>query len=177
MPRRLVRAVLALTAGVGFAGAALAYPVNLPTDLNVHAGPSGRSPVIGRLPQGARVEVRGCERRWCRVAWRGGSGWVPQDYVEPRAPFPPRHVAPPPYAAPPALERRGPPPGVCDERAATWSIGRPATQETVERARRQAGARTVRLLRPGEVHTQEFRRDRLNLELDRRGRIRDVRCG
>ncbi|HVL73120.1 MAG TPA: DUF533 domain-containing protein, partial [Beijerinckiaceae bacterium] len=38
-----------------------------------------------------------------------------------------------------ALERRVPPPGVCDERAATWSIGRPATQETVERARITSG--------------------------------------
>jgi hypothetical protein len=159
------------------AAPAQAYPVTVPTTLHLHAGPSAAAPVIGRLPQGARVEVAGCERRWCRVRWRGRAGWVQADYVEPRAPFPPRQVAPPPYAAPPALERRGPPPGVCDERAATWSIGRPATQETVARARRQAGARNVRVLRPGEAHTQEFRRDRLNLELDRRGRIRDVRCG
>ncbi|GIX15104.1 MAG: hypothetical protein KatS3mg118_3063 [Paracoccaceae bacterium] len=35
----------------------------------------------------------------------------------------------------------------------------------------------TRVLRPGDVVTMDYRADRLNVELDRRGRIRRIRCG
>jgi hypothetical protein len=47
----------------------------------------------------------------------------------------------------------------------------------VESARRSANARTVRVIRPGDSYTQDLQRDRLNVEVDRRNRIVDLRCG
>jgi hypothetical protein len=56
-------------------------------------------------------------------------------------------------------------------------VGREATADIVERARTRAGARTVRLIRPGEAVTMDFRSDRLNLELDTTNTIKAARCG
>ncbi len=38
-------------------------------------------------------------------------------------------------------------------------------------------ARTVRALRPGEMHTMEFDGTRLNLTLDANGKVDSVKCG
>jgi hypothetical protein len=56
-------------------------------------------------------------------------------------------------------------------------IGREATPDLVSRARERSGARTVRVIKPGDAVTMDFRSDRLNLELDNVNTIKAARCG
>jgi uncharacterized protein YraI len=65
----------------------------------------------------------------------------------------------------------------CVAEDADWAVGRRATNGVVNRARDEAGAGVVRVVGPDDVVTQEFRRDRLTLEVDYRNVIMDVRCG
>jgi hypothetical protein len=65
----------------------------------------------------------------------------------------------------------------CRVAAAHFVLGEAYSDALARRARRRAGAREVRNIEPGRAYTMEFRADRLNLELDRGGRIRAVRCG
>ena len=65
----------------------------------------------------------------------------------------------------------------CRVGAAHFVLGRAYSDALARRAQRRAGAGAVRKIEPGQIYTMEFRFDRLNLEVDRRGRIRAVRCG
>lgn len=56
-------------------------------------------------------------------------------------------------------------------------VGREATPDLIERARYRSGARNVRVIKPGDAVTTDFRADRLNLELDEAGTIKAARCG
>lgn len=56
-------------------------------------------------------------------------------------------------------------------------VGREATPDVVARARDRSGARTVRLIKPGDAVTMDFRSDRLNLDLDSVNTITAARCG
>ena len=56
-------------------------------------------------------------------------------------------------------------------------VRRVRSEALAQRARRRAGAATVRFLSPGQVVTMEYRADRLNLALDIRGRVARVSCG
>ena len=40
-----------------------------------------------------------------------------------------------------------------------------------------SGARTVRVIRPGDAVTMDYRQDRLNIELDADGKIVRFNCG
>ncbi|WP_423602951.1 I78 family peptidase inhibitor [Sphingomonas sp. MS122] len=73
----------------------------------------------------------------------------------------------------------GPLPGPvrCDAGRVQALVGREARPGVVQRARQRAGAREVRLIRPGQPVTMDFRSDRLNIEVDHRNRIRAARCG
>ena len=66
---------------------------------------------------------------------------------------------------------------ICDAGKVQWMIGALADAAQVERARIAAGAASVRVIAEGMMVTQDYREDRLNLDLDARGRIRAVRCG
>ena len=81
-------------------------------------------------------------------------------------------VAPPPGPPPPA-----PAPGACRAEPAMWAIGERASPGVLERATLDSGARSARVLQPGEVVTMEFNGDRLTVEVDGAGRITNVRCG
>ena len=73
-----------------------------------------------------------------------------------------------------------PAPGVtqaCNADAARGAIGKAATPEVVEQARREAGAAIARVLRPGQVVTMEYRGDRLNVDVDEGNVVTGVRCG
>ena len=63
----------------------------------------------------------------------------------------------------------------CDAGAAGAFIGRPAAE--AEAARAAAAAGRVRVIRPGDAVTMDYRADRLNVELDEAGIIRALRCG
>ena len=57
-------------------GAAAALPATAETPLNLRAGPGIRFPVVGTVPPGATVDVRGCVRGWCRVRFHGERGFA-----------------------------------------------------------------------------------------------------
>lgn len=46
--------------------------------LNMRAGPSSRSRIVGEIPPtGSGVHCLGpCKGKWCRVSWRGIVGWT-----------------------------------------------------------------------------------------------------
>jgi hypothetical protein len=65
----------------------------------------------------------------------------------------------------------------CKAEAAGGAIGKVATADVVEQARRDAGAAVARTLAPGQVVTMEYRGDRLNLDVDSGNVVTAVRCG
>jgi hypothetical protein len=65
----------------------------------------------------------------------------------------------------------------CDAGAVQWMLGELPDDALVERARLAAGAVSVRVIAEGMMVTQDYREDRLNINLDVRGRVRSVRCG
>jgi hypothetical protein len=68
------------------------------------------------------------------------------------------------------------PEGACDARAASVVVGRAATRAVEAKAKKLSGARIVRTIRPGSAYTMDFRPDRLNIHVDRRGRIGRLAC-
>ncbi|WP_042809585.1 I78 family peptidase inhibitor, partial [Xanthomonas citri] len=56
-------------------------------------------------------------------------------------------------------------------------VGQPLTDAVGEQARSDAGAKSVRVLKPGQMTTMEFNGERLNLEVDAKNVISSVRCG
>lgn len=64
----------------------------------------------------------------------------------------------------------------CDAGKATDAVGQSPSPETQERARTDAGAEIVRVLRHNQPITKEFRMGRLNLVLGADGRIASVNC-
>ena len=63
------------------AAAATAAPAIMEAPVTLHAGPSDRAPVVGTVPGGARVDVQGCTRGWCRVRLAGERGFAPRRYL------------------------------------------------------------------------------------------------
>ena len=72
-----------------------------------------------------------------------------------------------------------PPPmtGQCNADAAQAHVGHAATAEMIEAARKDAGADSVRTLKPGQAVTMEYLAGRLNLYLDADGKIERIGCG
>lgn len=68
-----------------------------------------------------------------------------------------------------------PSPG-CDAAASRALIGQAFTPALSAKAQKRAGAASVRVVRPGDMMTMEFRADRLNIELDDRGRVQAFSC-
>lgn len=67
--------------------------------------------------------------------------------------------------------------GSCDDKAAAAFVGQSISEDVAERARSAAGARGVRIIRPGMAVTMDYREGRLNLHLDDAGRITRASCG
>ncbi|RTQ35083.1 peptidase inhibitor I78 [Variovorax gossypii] len=65
----------------------------------------------------------------------------------------------------------------CNADGARFAIGQPLTPQLEAAARVRSGAGTVRTLKPGEATTMELNGGRLNLDVDARNRVTDVRCG
>ena len=87
--------------------------------------------------------------------------------------------AAPAPAPTPASASAAPPEPVfqCNADGARFAVGQPLSPQLEAAARVRAGAGTVRALKPGEVVTMELNGGRLNLDVDARGRVTDVRCG
>lgn len=74
--------LLALAAGAALlAGTGMASAATVENDLNLRAGPGTNYPVIGTMPAGAHVNVRNCNGSWCRVSFRGETGWASASYL------------------------------------------------------------------------------------------------
>lgn len=67
--------------------------------------------------------------------------------------------------------------GDCDAEKARWAVGERASEELLERAQKAAGAKSARFLKPDQPVTLEYLASRLNLDLDKQGLVRAVRCG
>ena len=66
----------------------------------------------------------------------------------------------------------------CNAAAAQSFVGKEATEATVADAQRAAGAKgDVRVIKPGQAVTMDYRADRLNVEVDARNAIVRITCG
>ncbi|MFD0739747.1 I78 family peptidase inhibitor [Lysobacter koreensis] len=57
------------------------------------------------------------------------------------------------------------------------ALGKVATAAVVEQARKDAGARMARVLKPGQMVTMEYMEGRLNIDVDAGNVITNLRCG
>jgi hypothetical protein len=85
-------------------------------------------------------------------------------------PEPKRDPAPPP----PTVDGE---PDACGARHVQDRVGRDYSQALGEAIREESGAAALRVLRPGEAHTLEYRDDRINVRLDDQDAITDIVCG
>lgn len=76
----------------------------------------------------------------------------------------------PPQGAPPQAAQ-------CIADAAGWAIGKGVSDEIVERVRVDTGSQSVRVIRPGQAVTMDYRHDRVNIKLNERDAIVGVSCG
>lgn len=70
-----------------------------------------------------------------------------------------------------------PSPSMCNVEAVKTFVGQSATADAVAAARRAAGAELVRVIKPGQAVTMDFRVERLNLYLNDAGAVERVSCG
>ena len=99
----------------------------------------------------------------------------------PTATAPEATPAPAPEATPAPAETT-PPAGdataQCDAAAAQSFVGKEASETTVAEAQAAAGAKgAVRVIKPGQPVTMDYRFDRLNVEVDERNAIVRITCG
>lgn len=81
-------------------------------------------------------------------------------------------------ALPPMTDPMPPQTASCNaDTARSSAIGKPATAEVVEQARKAAGARMVRVLKPGQMVTMEYAEGRLNIDVDAHNVVINLRCG
>lgn len=73
------------------------------------------------------------------------------------------------------------PPGdahlVCNAGTLGWTVGRNADDDLVRRAQLESTAKTVRVLKPGQVVTLEYSDQRLNLHVDGSNVVTSYSCG
>jgi len=67
--------------------------------------------------------------------------------------------------------------GRCEASGAGFAVGKPASAELLEQARKASGAQLARILKPTDVITLEYRSERLNLHADDKGVVSRVNCG
>ena len=67
--------------------------------------------------------------------------------------------------------------GRCEASSATFTVGKAATPELLEQARKASGAQIARVLKPTDMITLEYRSERLNLNADEKGVVTRVNCG
>ena len=80
-------------------------------------------------------------------------------------------------SAPPSDSTTPPTSAECEVSRAQWAIGQKASDDLLERARVDAGAKTARFLRPNQAVTLEYAAWRLNLGLDEQDVVKTVSCG
>jgi hypothetical protein len=86
-------------------------------------------------------------------------------------------AAPTREATAPSSGTNHPESAACDAHNLSWTVGLVADDALVERARIEAGAATVRVLRPGMMITNEVSATRLNLRIDNDRKVLAYSCG
>ncbi|NIC07118.1 I78 family peptidase inhibitor [Billgrantia bachuensis] len=56
-------------------------------------------------------------------------------------------------------------------------VGRRYDEALGESIRRESGAATLRVIRPGHAYTMEYRGDRINVHIDDSDTVTDIGCG
>ncbi|MDG6347343.1 I78 family peptidase inhibitor [Luteimonas sp. 8-5] len=84
-----------------------------------------------------------------------------------------------PLAACATMPPPGPPPLAesCNAEAASWAMGHAVSDDIVERIRVETGSQSVRVIRPGQPVTMDYRGDRVNIKLNERDAIVGISCG
>ena len=82
LSKTLMAGGLAALALVATAGAALAAPAYVTSNVNVRSGPGTGYSVIDTVRRGEQVDVQQCRGSWCYVEKRGPDGWVSANYLE-----------------------------------------------------------------------------------------------
>ena len=67
--------------------------------------------------------------------------------------------------------------GPCNAAVVQDMVGRQRSGEVGAEAVLRSGAETLRWIEPGSAYTMDYREDRLNIEVDARGKITRLRCG
>jgi hypothetical protein len=67
--------------------------------------------------------------------------------------------------------------GHCDAARAKALVGKARSKKLGAEALRLTGASTLRWIGPDAMVTMDYREDRLNLHVDRRGRVTRINCG
>ncbi len=67
--------------------------------------------------------------------------------------------------------------GRCEAAGAGFAVGKPASADLLEQARKASGAQMARVLKPHDAVTLEYRSERLNLHADEKGGVTRVNCG
>lgn len=65
----------------------------------------------------------------------------------------------------------------CHAETLTALSGQMASQEVIDRAVRDAGARTIRVVKPGMAVTMDYREDRVTVRVDEQNKIISASCG
>lgn len=92
-------------------------------------------------------------------------------------------ASPPVQASPPTLGSRPVGPGgapqidSCGLGSISDLVGKAMIDTMADDARKRSGARAVRVIRPGTMVTMDFRPDRLNIDVDDKGIVTNLRCG
>lgn len=67
--------------------------------------------------------------------------------------------------------------GSCSAAKAQALIGRQHSEALGKDALRRTGAKVIRLIRPGQAVTMDYRTDRLNIGVDERDKVIRITCG
>ncbi|MCU7241126.1 I78 family peptidase inhibitor [Pseudomonas peradeniyensis] len=67
--------------------------------------------------------------------------------------------------------------GRCEASGADFTIGKLASPELLEQAKKASGSGMARILKPHDMITLEYRSERLNLNVDDKGVVTRVNCG
>ena len=92
-------------------------------------------------------------------------------------PAAPAAGAPPASAQPLADEEADTAPRTCNADPVQGLIGQQASEDVVAKATADSGSASVRVLKPGDAATMDFRPDRLNIDTTDAGVIETLRCG
>ncbi|TGX56327.1 hypothetical protein E5A73_02655 [Sphingomonas gei] len=69
------------------------------------------------------------------------------------------------------------PPGKCVADGLAGLTGKTRSEAVAKQALRLSGAKNIRWIAPGMAVTMDYREDRLNLDVDEKGRVTRAHCG